>query len=261
VISLAARALEDAVVKYLHERSCSPRRPSVLGIGGFPYTGKSHLAHIIRDTWPLGRATILPTESVILPRATRLKRGIDGCSPAGHDMQLLLEQVTTLCNGQAIQMREYSWSTGDVPGTTVLEGLGQGDLLIIDGSVAASPLIADRCDLLILLSPLRVRHWLPLACERDILERGWDADEAYAQNLRKAKTSVDLGILPGAYQSISVRVDPFSWIQFIPDYSNCEHLTPGLPFPPHLTISGYNHTDYAANDRLGRRRAGCRVGF
>lgn len=228
VIRLTARALEDVLVKYLHERSPSLRRPSVLGIGGFPYTGKSHLAHIIRDAWQLGRAAILPTESAILPRAARLKHNTDGCSPASHDMRLLLEQVTTLCEGQAIQLREYSWSTGNALGTTVMEGLCHGDLLIIDGSVAAAPPIASRCDLLVLLYPAQERQWLPVACERDILERGWDPGEAYAQNLRKAKTSARLGILPEARQSIYVQVDPISWARFIPECSNYEHPTPRL---------------------------------
>lgn len=204
---------------HLQERPPSPRRPRVLGIGGYPYMGKSRLAHRIQAAWPHGRAATLATESVILPRAARLEREIDGCSPAGHDMHRLLEHVTALCAGRSTLCREYSWSSGDAPRMTIVTGLRQGDLLIIDGSVAAAPPIANLCDLLIVLSPLEEERWLPLACERDTVERGWDAGEARAQNVRKAKTSASLGISPGTPLFLSIGVDPVSWAWSLPDQS------------------------------------------
>src|SRR5262249_19276517 len=95
---------------------------------------------------------------------------------------------------------------------------------------------AGQCDLLIVLTPVGEDRWLPLACERDVRERGWDAGAAHIQNTRKAATSAAL--LASSSLSVSVQIDPVSWTWFLPDCGKCEELVLNFPAQPRVTVPG-----------------------
>lgn len=216
--------LADLVLHHLLPRSAAGGGARVLGIAGFPFTGKTHLARAVEATWQTGAVTLLPTESVVVPRRSRRLRGIDGCSPEGHDMQRLMASVTSLRSGQSVMSQDYSWESGDARRSKLLHGVSADGLLIIDGTVAAASPIFEQCDLVIFLSPVRKAKWLPLACRRDTSERQWEPTAAKLQNLHKSATSAMLMDSIARHSlCISIRVDPTSWTWFLPGCGLCEH--------------------------------------
>jgi len=212
------------VLQHLLARPASPQHARVLGIAGYPYTGKTHLGRAVKAAWPSGNVTVLPTESAVLPRRLRQTRRTDGCAPDGHDMPGLLNSVISLRNGQSVICREYSWTSGEADGTRPVHGVETGGLLIVDGTVAAASPVHEQCDLVIFLSPAKKATWLPLACRRDISERGWEPASARSQNLRKSTTSETLKEPVQRSLFISIRVDPTSWTWFLPGCGLCDSL-------------------------------------
>jgi uridine kinase len=220
----SSTSLATLAIQQLLAKTISQRRARVLGIAGYPYTGKSHLARAVQAVWPSGNATLLPTESAVLPRRLRQTRGVDGCAPEGHNMKRLLTSATSLRSGQSITCNEYSWTSGDFGGTKHLRGVGTDGLLIIDGTVTAAPPILELCDLVIFLSPVEEPTWFPLACQRDISEREWGLAPARLQNVQKTTTSALLREIAGQPLCISIRVDPVSWTWFLPGCGLCDSV-------------------------------------
>ena len=221
--------LAAVVVQRLLARPGPAWGARVLGISGYPFTGKSRLADDIQTAWPSEEVTLLPTESVILPRSKRRLRHTDGCSPDGHDMQRLMAQITCLRNGRPVISDHYSWVLGRASGVIRLQGPGPGGLLIIDGTAAAAPEVLEQCDLVIFLSPVDETKWLPLACLRDVNERGWLANPAQSQNLSKKRTSAALRDADRRSLCLNVCVDPASWTFYVPGCDLCEKSRRDLP--------------------------------
>jgi uridine kinase len=229
--------LATLVVQRLLARPAPGCRARVLGISGYPFTGKTHLADAIQTAWPSREVTLLPTESVILSRSERRLHHTDGCSPDGHDMQRLVEQITFLRNGQSITSDHYSWILGRASGATQLQGLGSAGLLIIDGTTAAAPAVLEQCDLAIFLSPVDETKWLPLACLRDVNERGWLAVSALSQNLSKKRTSVTLRDTARRSLCVNVCVDPASWTFYLPGCYLCEKSRRDIPTQAPVSVA------------------------
>lgn len=229
--------LATVVVQRLLAQPAPGWRARVLGISGYPFTGKSHLAKAVRTVWPSPEVTLLPTESVILPRSKRRLRHTDGCSPEGHDMQRLVEQMTFLRNNQSIMSDHYSWILGRPSEVIHLEGVRPAGLLIIDGTAAAASEVLEQCDLLIFLSPVDETSWLPLACLRDVNERGWLAIPALSQNLSKKRTSAALRDAARRSLCVNVCVDPASWTWYLPGCDLCEKSRREIPMQAPVPVA------------------------
>jgi uridine kinase len=166
-------------------------RTLVIGLAGHPLTGKTRLAHQIAAAWAPHPAVVLPTEAVIVPRDARRLLGVDGCSPQAHDLDGLAAIVRALRQHSSAAVSVYSWDAGQSTGTVELPGLPPGGLLVVDGSVTCETPIATLCDLLVFLRPWDQANWLREAVARDVRERGWSAEHAEVQNLRKRATVDD----------------------------------------------------------------------
>jgi uridine kinase len=166
-------------------------RAIVVGVVGYPFTGKTDLANQLVARWPRGPAAVLPTETTVATRAARRSLGLDGCDLAAHDVDRLAAMVDDLSRGADVLVDVYSWSMGRHDGTTMLGGLGPGGLLVVDGSVGCEHPVAERCDLLAFVRPHDPMGWLERATQRDVLHRGWPADLARMENLRKRRTVED----------------------------------------------------------------------
>lgn len=223
----SAAGLDSLAIRHLLS-SPANGRARILGIAGYPFTGKSRLALEICAAWPSGKVTILPTESAVLPRSLRLKTGVDGCAAQGHDMSLLLNYAISLSNGRSIQCPQYSWISGELEHRITLDGQSSDGLLIIDGTVAAASPIIELCDYVIFLSPKDETLWLPLACHRDVESREWDGSLARSQNLKKAFTSARMKFHAARRTGISVVVDPVSWTWFFPSCNTCDDISQSL---------------------------------
>jgi uridine kinase len=232
--------LATHVVLRLRATPGSPDRPRVLGISGYPYTGKSHLARAVRAAWPSRDVTVLPTESAVLSRRQRWLRRTDGCSPEGHDMQGLLKSVTLLRDGHSTTCAEYSWASGHAGATArlLLPGVGADGLLIIDGTVAAAPPVLGECDIVVFLWPKEEAAWLPMACHRDVAQRAWKPASARLQNIRKYGTSSSLGKAVQRSLCLSVAVDPLSWTWFLPGCRGCDGLPGNLSSQATVSMAG-----------------------
>jgi hypothetical protein len=143
-------------------------------------------------------------------------------------MQELLELVKSLRNGQAVQCNDYSWLAAGPVGTITLDGLTEGGLLIIDGTVAAAAPVLEQCDLVIFLSPADPESWLRLACARDVATRGWAAIPAWTANMLKSQTSARLRRTAEGPLTIDALVDPTTWTWFLPGCDVCQQKTCNL---------------------------------
>lgn len=237
MICPASVSIATLTIQRLRTSPASPRNARVLGITGYPYTGKTNLASEIAASWPRD-ATILPTETVVLARAERLKRDIDGCSPAAHDIPRLVQNIQRLRSGQPIFCESYSWATGSAQGSTLVPGVGAEGLVIVDGTVAAVESVLNECDLVLCIAPAAYSSWLRDAATRDEHERAWDAESAYFQNIRKSATSGRLLKLPDGSRSLHVVVDSSSWTWFLPGCGQCEELIGNLAVQPPVTAAG-----------------------
>ncbi len=233
----SSRQLATVVLQLLLALPTPPQRARVLGISGYPYTGKSHLAMSVQAAWPTREVTLLPTESVVLSRTSRRVHRADGCSPEGHDMLRLLRHVTSLRSGWSSACKEYSWLSGRALQTSRLHGVGNKGLLIVDGTVAAAHPILEQCDLVVFLSPLEEETWLPLACRRDVSERGWPEAQARSQNLLKSRTSAALQESAQRSLCVSVRVNPVSWTWYLPGCDLCEQRRRHSPVQAAVSVS------------------------
>jgi uridine kinase len=196
-------------------------RPLVVGVAGYPYTGKTHVSQGIADAWP-GRAVILPTESTVHPRQWRRDHGVDGCAEAGHDVDRLHQMVLALAGGNAVTVDAYSWTVGSHVSRSRVEGVGARDLLVVDGTIAGSGRIAELCDWLIVLAPAEMTTWLGRAVERDMRERAWPREYAMAENVKKYHTSRTMcQLIPRSGTSVHVVVDPTTWRVRLPGCGFC----------------------------------------
>ena len=218
----------DLVIQRLTRIQPDDHRSRILGVAGYPFTGKSRLAQEIGDLWLNDMVTILPTESAIFPRSHRLDEDVDGCSREAHDIPLLQKYATALSTGQSIQCYQYSWTSGDFGQMVSLEAPGTDGLLIIDGTVAADPEILQLCDCTLYISPESEWIWLPLACHRDISSRSWDVSLAASHNRRKAFTAASMKPRSQLLSCINVLIDPVSWTWFFPGCNTCNRITQPL---------------------------------
>jgi uridine kinase len=184
----SSKDLVGFVLRAINESSDGAREgPLAVAIGGYPYTGKTRLAHRVAATWK-GPAFVLPTESVIASRSGRLALRQDGSSVESHDLTALIASIRMICDGRSLDLPEYSWLTGGFSGTIKTPVLDKRGLLLIDGSVATSSRVLSEVDAAFALQPERIEHWIELAIARDTAERHWDRITAREQNQAKSRT-------------------------------------------------------------------------
>lgn len=177
--------LVATVLRALPRRDAGPR---VVATGGYPYCGKTFVATLLTEVMGRSRSCVLPTESYIMPRATRLTLGDDGCSPAAHNVDALCRDVQRLSHGKQVLAAQYSWVAGSfIQGRARLTA-ATGGAAVIDGTVSIAGAVASLVDVPLFFRPLNPEVWLREAVDRDVAERSWIEGEALVQNLAKAKT-------------------------------------------------------------------------
>lgn len=185
--SLAGPALSvGGLADVLATRRKAGRQVEIFGIGGFPLTGKTTLAHAIATK--IGTAQVLPTESFISSRAARRGLNVDGCSAAAHDLEGLCRAICALRSGERIEIPGYSWSSGQHDSSIVLGPMTTGGAVLVDGSAACTEPVAQLCDHLIFVVPAAHIPWMRAAVERDVQIRSWGSEAAAQQNIMKAHT-------------------------------------------------------------------------
>jgi len=219
----AGEHLAQVVVRELLTLASQLDRPVVVGISGYPYTGKTRLRHDLAGAWPIGNAIVLATEVAVLTREWRQDRRIDGCAEAGHDMDLLLDLLDSVLAGRPVRAPMYSWLLGRHVDYIDIAGAGRNDLVIVDGTVAASPRVAARCDRVLFLSPAAPTPWLHLAGERDVQQRAWPRENVESENVKKYATAAALRahtVADGVIRDIVV--DPSTWRVRLVSCARCD---------------------------------------
>jgi uridine kinase len=187
-VSIPSAQMADyvlTVVEPLSKRG--QKRPVVVAIGGYPFVGKTTLAHELSSRWA-GTAFVLPTASVIRNRASRLSLAQDGSSVESHDMHKLIAYITILRNGGSVELPTYSWLSGDFVDFQPSPTLRSDGLVIVDGSVATAMPVKHVVDVAFALRPENLNTWFDQAVARDVTERNWSREEAIVQNKSKGQT-------------------------------------------------------------------------
>ncbi len=159
----------------------------VAAIGGYPYLGKTTLAHKIGAGWTKP-AFVLPTESVIRSRAARLELGYDGSSVDSHDIPSLIKMIQTIRSGGRVVLPRYSWLNGNFDSHQENPILCRDGLLLIDGSVSTTKAVLPLVDAAFALRPESRGDWIEKAIARDVADRNWSFELASKQNESKART-------------------------------------------------------------------------
>jgi uridine kinase len=178
--------LAAAIIK-ITENAPTAGGPKIVGIGGYPLTGKTRLALNIAARWPR-QSFVLPTESVIAARRERLAAGHDGSSADAHDIQALADYISALRRCEPVTVPRYSWFSGRPEGLLRSPALSTGDVVILDGSIATAYPVRLHVDVAFALRPVAYDAWLRQAVDRDVSERRWPASLAHLQNVAKAST-------------------------------------------------------------------------
>jgi uridine kinase len=187
------------------EQLLLPQRPLILGIAGCSGSGKTTLA---RELTQQLSATLLPLDFYYiclshLPPDERALQNFD--HPDSLEHTLLVEHVTDLADGRAIERPIYDFTTHTrVPDRT--ETVASAPVLIVEGILALHyPGLRSLYDFSIYVNaPNQI--CLNRRIYRDMRERGRTEESVRAQFEATAKPMADLYVIPSAeHASITVQ--------------------------------------------------------
>lgn len=187
------------------EQLLLPQRPLILGIAGCSGSGKTTLA---RELTQQLSATLLPLDFYYiclshLPPDERALQNFD--HPDSLEHTLLVEHVTDLADGRAIERPIYNFTTHTrVPDRT--ETVASAPVLIVEGILALHyPGLRSLYDFSIYVNaPNQI--CLNRRIYRDMRERGRTEESVRAQFEATAKPMADLYVIPSAeHASITVQ--------------------------------------------------------
>ena len=187
------------------EQLLLPQRPLILGIAGCSGSGKTTLA---RELTTQLSATLLPLDFYYiclshLPPDERALQNFD--HPDSLEHTLLVEHVTDLADGRAIERPIYNFTTHTrVPDRT--ETVASAPVLIVEGILALHyPGLRSLYDFSIYVNaPNQI--CLNRRIYRDMRERGRTEESVRAQFEATAKPMADLYVIPSAeHASITVQ--------------------------------------------------------
>lgn len=183
------------------------QRPIIIGVVGDSASGKTTLTN--------GIATILGGEDKVLilrtddyyrfGRTERMQRGITALDYSSSYLDILVQHLTLLREGQAILKPVYNHTTGTLGRPEYVE---PHEFIIVEGKLGyASRELRDVYDVKVFLEPdedLRVKWKL----RRDTAERGYTEDEVHAQLKRRADDRLDFVVPQRTFADMVVGFKP-----------------------------------------------------
>lgn len=160
----------------------------IIGIAGGTASGKTTVVKEIVNSLPNGEVVVIPQDSYYkdsshVPAEERLYINFD--HPDAFDWDLLVEQITMLRQGKAIDQPTYSYITSTRQPETV--HIEPSKVIIIEGIMAlVSPQLRELMDLKIFVDAADDDRLMRLI-RRDIVERGRTAEMVLSRYERIVK--------------------------------------------------------------------------
>ena len=173
-------------------------KPVIIGIAGGSASGKTSIAKILHDTFEKTNSVIIIKEDDYykdqshMPMEERVKTNYD--HPFAFDHELLLEQLTSLINGQSIQKPTYDYTIHTR--SDVIEVIEATDVIILEGLfVLENKDVRDKLDIKIFVDTPSDERFIRRLL-RDITERGRTLDSVVSQYLKTVKPMHDEFVEP-----------------------------------------------------------------
>jgi uridine kinase len=171
--------------------------PLVIGLAGGAGSGKTTVAERIVEAAGAENVSIVPQDAYYLPQTgipfeARAVTNYD--EPTAFDNDLLVEHVDRLIQGKAVACPVYDFVRYDRTGETV--PLAPAPVIVVEGIlVLHEPTLRERMTLKVFVdAPADERFIRRL--ERDVRERGRQAESVIAQYRRTVKPMHDLFVEP-----------------------------------------------------------------
>lgn len=194
------------------------KKPLVIGIAGGTGSGKSTVAKAIFESIPEKNVVIIEQDCYYkdqshLPEEERVKTNYD--HPLAFDNDLLIEHITKLINGEAVDKPQYDFTVHNRKKETVR--VEPRDIIIIEGIlILDSPKLRDLMDIKIFVdtdADIRIIRRIV----RDMKERGRSLDSvisqyqnvvkpAHNQFCEPTKRYADIIIPEGGYNKVAVDI-------------------------------------------------------
>lgn len=173
-------------------------KPVIIGIAGGSASGKTSIAKILHATFEKTNSVIIIKEDDYykdqshMPMEERVKTNYD--HPFAFDHELLLEQLTSLINGQNIQKPTYDYTIHTR--SDVIEVVEPTDVIILEGLfVLENKDVRDKLDIKIFVDTPSDERFIRRLL-RDITERGRTLDSVVSQYLKTVKPMHDEFVEP-----------------------------------------------------------------
>jgi len=175
----------------------NPAEPLVIGLAGGTGCGKTTVAEAIVEAAGAANVTILPQDAYYraqpeVPFEARAMTNYD--EPTAFDNDLLVEHIDRLLRGQAVERPVYDFVRHDrAPETVTTE---PAPVLVVEGIlVLFEPTLRERMTLKVFVDAPPDERFIR-RLERDVRERGRQAQSVIAQYRRTVKPMHDLFVEP-----------------------------------------------------------------
>ena len=140
-------AVADSLIQQMWNAIGLESRKSIIAISGAGSIGKSTFAKLLVDRMeiklPNRSFEILPTDSYMLDRASRIAQNITGFNIESHDMMACGRDLSELIAGNSVKIRPYDHTTGKhAEERTIIAP----DILILEGIHSFHPPIDKQLD-------------------------------------------------------------------------------------------------------------------
>lgn len=174
----------------------------VIGVAGGTGSGKTTVAEAITRAAGDGNATVLPHDAYYrsqgdLPFAARQRTNYD--EPGAFDTDFLLQQLDELIRGKPIERPVYDFSRLDRADATIR--LEPAPVVVVEGIlVLHEAALRERMTLKVFVDAPPDERFIR-RMERDVKERGRDAESVISQYRRTVKPMHDLFVEPTKKQA------------------------------------------------------------
>jgi len=175
----------------------TPAKPIVIGLAGGTGCGKTTVAEAIVEAAGEENVTIIPQDAYYraqpdVPFEARAMTNYD--EPTAFDNELLVDQLDRLLAGRAVERPVYDFVRHDRASQTVTAG--PAPVLVLEGIlVLFEPTLRERMTLKVFVDAPPDERFIR-RLERDVRERGRQAQSVIAQYRRTVKPMHDLFVEP-----------------------------------------------------------------
>ena len=191
----------DLIVPYIQKNK---EQRWLISLCGFPSTGKSTIAKLLRKKFGEDDTIILDEACYLISRKERFKKKLSGCSLEAIDLQKYKSQVRKLMRSEIVNIdRQYNHETGELIQNKIRVTLENKKIFILDGPRSCCNIFSGSFRLVLFFIPTSISEWFFFTMNRDIIERHY----------------VEENSITNSYQSIQDLKDIFNLSKDIIDFT------------------------------------------